>query len=80
MKPFTKWVIRQGKNKHRDDAVSDLGVDLARDTHLPADAGIVQLREYLSRYGEHVSEAFEEARAEYRQRRASRLARAATPH
>jgi hypothetical protein len=77
MKPFTKWVIRQGKDKDRSDPVADLGEDFARDTGLPRDAGIRELRVYLSRYGEHVAEAFEEARAEYRAHRAARLARKA---
>lgn len=78
MKPFTKWVIRQGKDKYRSDAVADLGEDFARDKRLPVGAGIRELRVYLSRYGEHVSEAFEAARAEYRELRSSRLARGAT--
>lgn len=74
MKPFTKWVIRQGKYKYRNDAVADLGEDFARDKRLPVGAGIRELRVYLSRYGEHVGEAFEAARAEYRELRSSRLA------
>lgn len=78
MKPFTKWVIRQGKDKDRSDAVADLGEDFARDKRLPVGAGICELRAYLSRYGEHVGEAFEAARAEYRELRSSRLARTAT--
>ena len=78
MKPFTKWVIRQGKDKDRNDAVADLGEDFARDKRLPVGAGIRELRVYLSRYGDHVSEAFEEARAEYRAHRAARLARLAS--
>jgi hypothetical protein len=69
MKPFTKWVIRQGKDRARSDVVSDLGEDFARDTGLPKEAGIRQLREYLSRYGEHVTAAFEQARVEYRDAR-----------
>ena len=78
MKPFTKWVIRQGKDKDRNDAVADLGEDFARDKRLPVGAGICELRAYLSRYGDHVSEAFEDARLEYRLVRASRLARHAS--
>lgn len=74
MKPFTEWVIRQGKDKYRSDAVADLGEDFARDKRLPVDAGIRGLRVYLSSYGEHVSDAFEAARAEYRELRSSRLA------
>jgi hypothetical protein len=78
MKPFTKWVIRQGKDKDRRDSIADLGGDFARDKRLPVGAGICELRAYLSRYGDHVGEAFEAARVEYRLVRASRLARAAT--
>ena len=80
MKPFTKWVIRQGKDKYRSDAVADLGEDFARDKRLPVGAGIRELRVYLSRYGEHVSDAFEAARAEYRElrRRALRAPQRAT--
>jgi hypothetical protein len=78
MKPFTKWVIRQGKDKDRRDSIADLGEDFARDKRLPLGAGICELRAYLSRYGDHVSEAFEAARAEYRLVQTSRLARAAT--
>jgi len=78
MKPFTKWVLRQGKDKDRSDSIADLGEDFARDKRLPVDAGICELRAYLSRYGDHVIEAFEDARVEYRLVRASRLARAAT--
>jgi len=69
MKPFTKWIMRQ---KDRDDLVGDLARDFHRDLSLPTSAGIRDLRRYLSRYGDHVLEAYEEARSEYKAaRRAS---------
>lgn len=66
MKPFTKWIMRQ---KDRDDPVGDLARDFQRDPFLPTSAGIRDLRRYLFRYGDHVLEAYEEARAEYKEAR-----------
>ena len=76
MKPFTRWIMKQDK---RDDRVGDLGRDFKRDPRLPIDAGIRDLRQYLSRYGDHVLEAYEQARAEYREERKGRVYRWTPP-
>ena len=60
---FVKWLFAQAG---RSDPVGDLGLDCGRDFSFPRMGSITAVRSYLFRYGSHVQEAFEMARAEYR--------------
>jgi len=65
MTRFVKWLFSQAG---RDDIVGDLAGDSVMDFEFPRQGNVAAIRKYLSRYGDHVQEAFQAARLEYRSR------------
>lgn len=60
---FVKWLFDQAG---RGDPVGDLGEDCKGDFKFPRRGKVAELRSYLARYGDHIQEAFEASRREYR--------------
>lgn len=60
---FVKWLFEQAG---RGDPVGDLGEDCKSDFKFPRRGNVAELHSYLARYGDHIEEAFEAARREYR--------------
>lgn len=60
---FVKWLFDQAG---RGDPVGDLAEDCKGDFKFPRRGNVAELRSYLARYGDHIQEAFEAARREYR--------------
>ena len=83
---FIPWLFGQAHLRsigERDDLISDIAHDVHRDVNFPRSAKLAAQRAYLSRYGEHVVEAWDAALAEWqhlnRLAKAARLAWGATP-
>jgi predicted LPLAT superfamily acyltransferase len=78
---FISWLFGQAHLRHigeRDDLVSDIAYDVHRDVNFPKSAKRAAQRDYLSRYGDHVLEAWDAARDEYRHlNRLAKMARLA---
>lgn len=62
---FVKWLFQQAG---RGDPIGDLAGDCKADFGFPRRGTVAAIRAYLSRHGDHVIEAFNAARAEYRSR------------
>lgn len=61
--PFHRWLLTQ---LDRDDNVADLAVDVRADKAFPVTASSLQeIRAYLSRHGDHVLDALEQAWGEF---------------
>ena len=63
MSEFVKWLLAQAE---RDDPVGDLAGDCKVDFSFPRRGDAAVVGAYLSRYGEHIREAFAQAVVEYR--------------
>lgn len=78
---FISWLFGQAHLRNigeRDDLVSDIAYDVHRDINFPKSAKPSVQRDYLSRYGDHITEAWDAARAEYRNmNRLAKMARLA---
>lgn len=81
---FISWLFGQAHLRHigeRDDLVSDIAYDVHRDVNFPKAGKQAEQRAYLSKYGEHIVEAWDAALAEWRHRnrmaKEARLARGA---
>lgn len=81
---FVSWLFGQAYLRslgERDDLVSDIAHDIHRDVNFPKTGKLAEQRAYLSKYGEHIVEAWDAALAEWRYRnrmaKAARLARGA---
>lgn len=75
---FVSWLFGQAYLRsigERDDLVSDIAHDVHRDVNFPKSAKAAAQRAYLSKYGEHIVEAWDAALAEFQHR--NRLAKAA---
>ena len=62
MSEFVKWLLAQAE---RDDPVGDLAGDCKADFSFPRRGDAAVVGAYLSRYGEHIREAFAAAETEY---------------
>ena len=62
---FVAWLFEQTELDH---PIADLAHDVRRDANFPRQGNVAEIRAYLSRYGDHVEDAFEDARRVYRAR------------
>jgi hypothetical protein len=62
---FVKWLFAQAD---RDNPIGDLARDSREDLKFPRGGNKSTIGEYLSQYDSHVTDAFEDAKREYRER------------